>query len=135
MKEIITPDNVPAPIGPYSHAVRADGLVFISGQLPVTPDGSVVEGGIKEQASQALENLKTILRGAELTLEHVVKTTVYLDNIADFSVVNEVYGEFFPEAPPARACVQVAALPKGVLIEIEAVAVQTELPPLPELAV
>ncbi|MFH1038386.1 MAG: Rid family detoxifying hydrolase [PVC group bacterium] len=122
MKEIIRPGNMPPAAGPYSPAVRANGLVFISGQLPVTPEGTMVEGGIREQAFQVLENLKSVLRGAGLTPAHVVKTTVYLENIADFSVVNEVYGKYFAQEPPARACVQVSALPKGAAIEIDAVA-------------
>ena len=124
MKEIIKPDNALPASGPYSPAVKAAGLIFVSGQLPLTKEGCPVGGGIKEQTIQALENLKAVLAGAGLSLEQVVKTTVYLKDISDFSIFNGIYGQYFTASPPARACVGVSALPKGVSVEIEAIAVQ-----------
>ncbi|GAI44134.1 unnamed protein product [marine sediment metagenome] len=122
MKEIIQTKNAPAAIGPYSQAVATGNLIFVSGQIPYNPDGNPVEGGIKEQTVRVLENLKAVLEEAEVTPEQVVKVTVYLKNMADFSDFNEVYGEYFSDEPPARACVEVSALPKGVSIEIDAIA-------------
>ena len=123
MREIIETKNAPSPIGPYSQAVRANGFVFVSGQIPVLPDtGSVVEGGIAEQTHQVMKNLSAILNAAGTGLGKVVKTTVYLSNLDDFSEFNQVYGEYFGDAKPARATVQVARLPKEVLVEIEAIA-------------
>jgi 2-iminobutanoate/2-iminopropanoate deaminase len=124
MKEIIRTANAPAAIGPYSQAIGTSNLIFVSGQIPFTPGGERVEEGIKAETVQVLENLKAVLKEAEVTLEHVVKATVYLKNMADFSDFNEVYGEYFFEEPPARACVEVSALPKGVNVEIEAIAVR-----------
>jgi len=123
MREIIETDNAPAPIGPYSQAIRANGFVFVSGQIPVLPNtGSVVEGGIAEQTHQAMKNLAAILKASGTGLGKVVKTTVYLANLEDFSEFNQVYGEYFAGAKPARATVQVARLPKEALVEIEAIA-------------
>jgi 2-iminobutanoate/2-iminopropanoate deaminase len=123
MREIIQTKEAPAPIGPYSQAVRAKGFVFVSGQIPVQPDtGVVVGGGIVEQTHQVLKNLRAILQAAGAGLEDVVRTTVYLTNLDDFSEFNRVYGEYFAEAKPARATVQVARLPKEVLVEVEAIA-------------
>lgn len=123
MPEIIIAKNAPAPIGPYSQAVRANGFVFISGQIPVRPEtGSVVDGGIAEQTHQVMRNLAAILAAAGLGLEKVVKTTVYLSDLDDFSQFNQVYGEYFGNVKPARATVQVTRLPKEVLVEVEAVA-------------
>ena len=124
MKEIIQTENAPAAIGPYSQAIESGNLIFVSGQIPFTPDGERVEGGSKEETIQVLENLKAVLEEAAVTLEHVVKVTVYLKDMADFSDFNEVYGEYFSEEPPARACVEVSALPKGVSVEIDAIAVR-----------
>ncbi|MDP8215424.1 MAG: RidA family protein [Candidatus Euphemobacter frigidus] len=135
MKEIISSQNAPPAAGPYSQAVKAGDLIFISGQLPLTPEGVLVEGGIKEQTIQILKNLKSILEEAEITLEQVVKTTIYLDNMADFDAFNEVYREYFPDEPPARACVEVSALPQGVSVEIAAVAVRIGQSPMPEFPV
>ena len=135
MKEIISSQNAPPAAGPYSQAVKAGDLIFISGQLPLTPEGVLVEGGIKEQTIQILKNLKSILGEAEITLEQVVKTTIYLDNMADFDAFNEVYREYFPDEPPARACVEVSALPQGVSVEIAAVAVRIGQSPMPEFPV
>ena len=123
MQEIIETKKAPAPIGPYSQAVRASGFVFVSGQIPVRPEtGSVVEGGIAEQTHQVMKNLSAILGAAGLGLEKVVKTTVYLSNLDDFSKFNQIYGEYFADIKPARATVQVTRLPKEVLVEVEAIA-------------
>jgi len=126
-KEILSVPGAPAAIGPYSQAVRAGELVFTSGQIPIDPaTGAAVEGDVRAQAGRALENLKTVLEGSGSCLERVVKTTLFLKSMADFPAVNEVYGAFFSQEPPARATVEVAALPKGVLVEIEAVALVKE---------
>ncbi|MEG1641724.1 MAG: RidA family protein [Synergistaceae bacterium] len=124
MKEVISTDKAPAAIGPYSQAIKANGFVFTSGQLPIVPaTGAFPEGGVAEQAKQSLENIGAILKAENLGFEDVVKTTVFLKNIADFGAMNEVYATFFPEAAPARSCFEVANLPKGALVEIEVVAV------------
>ncbi len=123
MLEIIVTKDAPAPIGPYSQAVRAGGFVFISGQIPVHPDtGLVVQGDITAQTHQAMKNLSAILKAASSGLDRVVKTTVFLSDLDDFSGFNRIYEEYFGDAKPARATVQVARLPKEVLVEIEAVA-------------
>jgi 2-iminobutanoate/2-iminopropanoate deaminase len=122
-REVIVSAGAPAAIGPYSQAIRAGGLIFVSGQIPLDPrTGQVVEGGIAAQAERALVSLRAILEASGSGLERVVKTTVFLTDLGTFAEVNEVYARFFPRAPPARAAVQVAALPRGVGIEIEAVA-------------
>ncbi len=124
MREIIVTTDAPAPIGPYSQAVRANGLIFVSGQIPVKPEtGLVVEGGIAEQTRQVMKNLAAILKAAGSGLDHVVKTTVFLSDLEDFSGFNQIYEEYFGKAKPARATVQVTCLPKKVLLEIEAIAV------------
>jgi 2-iminobutanoate/2-iminopropanoate deaminase len=124
MREIIQTQNAPAPIGPYSQAVRANGFVFVSGQIPVLPESKqIAEGGITAQTHQVMHNLSAILDAAGSKLSKVVKTTVFLSNLDDFPEFNRIYGEYFPEAQPARSTVQVARLPMGVLLEIEAVAV------------
>ena len=120
---VIRSAGAPAAIGPYSQAVKAGGMVFVSGQIPIVPEtGQVVEGGIAAQTEQALDSLRAILEESGSGLERVLKTTVFLADLGSFAEVNEVYARFFPHAPPARATVQVAALPRGVGIEIEAVA-------------
>jgi len=122
MKAIST-QKAPAAIGPYSQAIQVGNLVFASGQIPINPlTGNIVEGGIKEQAHQALANVKAILEAAGLSLGNVVKTTVFLADINDFAEVNTIYGTYFTEPYPARSAVSVKALPKGALIEIEVVA-------------
>ncbi len=122
MKESINVAGAPAAVGPYVHAVKTGNLVFTSGQLGLIPaDGSLPEG-IEAQTRQSLENIKTVLEGCGSDLDHVVKTTIFLADIADFAKVNEIYGEFFTGEVPARSCVEVANLPKGGLIEIEVVA-------------
>lgn len=119
---IDTPD-APAAIGPYSQAVWAGNLLFTSGQIPIDPKtGNVVEGGVEAQATQALNNLQAVLKAAGLGLGQVVKTTVFIKDMSDFQKINAVYAGFFAAPCPARSCVEVARLPKDVLIEIEAVA-------------
>ena len=122
----ITSGGAPAAIGPYSQAVRAGGFVFVSGQIPLDPaTGQVVGGGIAAQADRVLRSLQAILEASGSGLDRVVKTTVFLTDLGGFAEVNEVYARFFTGLPPARATVQVAALPRGVGIEIEAVALAT----------
>ncbi|MDD5951223.1 MAG: RidA family protein [Bacteroidales bacterium] len=122
MKKIIASNNAPAAVGPYSQAIELNGTLFVSGQLPVNPaDGSVPEG-IEAQTRQSLQNIGAILEEAGLSFNDVVKTTVLLEDIADFGAMNAVYAEFFPETKPARVCYQVVALPKGVKVEIDAIA-------------
>jgi 2-iminobutanoate/2-iminopropanoate deaminase len=123
-REFIETDKAPVPIGPYSQAVKVQNLVFVSGQIPVRPEtGQVVEGGIESQTHQVLKNLSAVLDKAGSSLGEVVKTTVFLSNLDDFSAFNGVYEEYFREAKPARATVEVARLPREVLVEIEAIAV------------
>jgi len=123
IKEIIKTDKAPAAIGPYSQAVKSGGFIFISGQIPLDPaTGNVVEGGIKEQTERVMKNLEAVLEAAGTDIKAVVKTTIFLTNLSDFATVNEIYGAYFNENPPARATVEVSSLPKGVEVEIEAVA-------------
>ena len=122
MKAIST-QKAPAAIGPYCQAIKVGNLVYTSGQIPIDPaTGSFVEGGIKEQARQSLTNVKAILEEAGLTMSNVVKTTVFMADMADFADMNAVYAEFFAEPYPARSAVAVKTLPKGALVEIEVVA-------------
>ena len=122
--ETINTKNAPAAIGPYSQAVKVDNLLFISGQLPMDPNTmSIVPGTIKDQTARSIENLKAILEEAGLTLNNVAKTTVFIKDMNDFADINEVYASYFTENKPARACVEVARLPKDVGVEIEAIAV------------
>ena len=123
-KKVTHSDKAPAAIGPYSQAIKWGNMLFTSGQIPLDPaSGRVVEGGIKAQTKQALENLKQVLIAGGASLENVVKTTCFLDNMNDFAQFNEVYAEYFKNSPPARSCVAVDRLPKDVLVEIEAIAV------------
>ena len=122
-REVISSAGAPAAIGPYSQAIRAGGLVFVSGQIPLDPaTGLVVEGGIAAQAGRVLESLRAVLEASGSGMARVVKTTVFLTDLGSFAEVNEVYARFFPVAPPARSTVEVAGLPRGAGIEIEAVA-------------
>ena len=122
MKTIHT-NNAPAAIGPYSQAIEVNGFIFASGQIPIDPStGNFVEGGIKEQTKQAITNAKNILKEAGPDLAHVVKTTVYLANMADFAAMNEIYATFFQQPFPARSAVAVKDLPKGALVEVEVLA-------------
>ncbi|WAA09486.1 RidA family protein [Fervidibacillus albus] len=125
MKEIYT-KRAPEAIGPYSQAIRWEGLVFTSGQIPLTKEGELVDGAIEEQTEQVLENLKAVLEEAGSSLEKVIKTTVYLKNMGDFQKMNAVYHRFFSHHKPARSAVEVNRLPKDVLIEIEAIAAVNE---------
>lgn len=125
MRRAVDTYAAPAAIGPYAQAVRLGDVVYCSGQIPLTPAGDLVEGGIAEQTRQVLVNLDAVLRAAGASLASVVKTTVYLKDLAEFGAMNEVYGTFFAEAPPARATVEVARLPKDVRVEIECVAACT----------
>lgn len=122
-KKIIISSKLPV-AGPYSPAVEANGFIFLSGQIPVNPNTGEIVSDIKDAARQVLVNIQTLLGEAGLSLSNIVKTTIFLKNIADFTVVNEIYAEFFPHNPPARSTVEVSNLPKGVLLEIEAVAVK-----------
>jgi len=121
-RQIIQADGAPAAIGPYSHAVRAGELLFCSGQIPLDPaTGEIVDGGAAEQARRCLENLTAVCRAAGTTLERAVRMTIYMTDLGAFGDVNEVYGSFFGEEPPARVTVGVAQLPRGAAVEIDAV--------------
>ena len=123
MKEIIQTEQAPQAIGPYSQAVKANGLVFASGQIPIDPKtGQFVAGGIEEQTEQVLKNLGAVLEAAGSSLNRIVKTTVFLVDMQEFAAMNEDYGKFFNELPPARATVQAARLPRDARVEIEAIA-------------
>ncbi len=123
MLKIIHTDNAPKAVGPYSQAVQGGNMVFVSGQIPVDPaTGKVVEGGIQAETTQSLENAKAILAEAGLTFNDVMKVTVYLDKIADFAAMNEIYAKYFVDHKPARAAFEVGALPLGVAVEIEMIA-------------
>jgi len=124
MKKIIIAEHAPAAIGPYSHAVQVGNMVYTSGQVALDPaTGKKIEGNIEAETRQVLVNLKAVLNAAGAEFANVVKTTVFLTDLADFALVNGVYAEAFPENPPARSCIQVAALPAGARVEIEAVAI------------
>lgn len=123
MKSIVSTTNAPAAIGPYSQAVKIGNFVFTSGQIPINPaTGQVITGSVEEQAKLVLNNLKAVLEAAGSSLDKVVKTTVFIKDMNDFAAVNTVYATFFPAEAPARSCVEVARLPKDVLVEIEAIA-------------
>ena len=125
MKKRIETSKAPAAIGPYSQAVEANGMVFVSGQLPVDPaTGEFVPGGIKELTHRSLTNIKSILAEEGLTMQHIVKTTVFLADINDFAEMNEVYATFFEGVAPARSAMAVKTLPKGARVEIECIAVK-----------
>jgi 2-iminobutanoate/2-iminopropanoate deaminase len=122
-RTVVTTDKAPKAVGPYSAAIRAGDFVFASGSLGLDPaSGEFVSGGVEAQTRQSLKNLRAILEAAGAGMDTVVKTTVFLQNMKDFSAMNAVYAEFFPSEPPARSAVEVAAVPKGGLVEIEAVA-------------
>ncbi len=122
MRETISTDTAPAAIGPYAQAVRVGDLVFTSGQIPLLPDGTLLDGDVRAQTEQVLKNLQAVLEAGGASLESVVKCTCFLADMNDFAVMNEVYGSFFSSDPPARSAVEVARLPKDVRIEIEAIA-------------
>jgi 2-iminobutanoate/2-iminopropanoate deaminase len=123
VKDIVNTDRGPKPIGPYSQAVKINGLLYLSGQIPLDPKTNELIGGdIKQQTERVLENIKGILEAAGSNLHHVVKTTVFLKDMNEFPAMNEVYGRYFTAAPPARSTVQVARLPKDASVEIEVIA-------------
>ena len=123
MKEIISTDQAPKAIGPYSQAVRWNGMVFLSGQIPLDPaTGQLIDGGIEEQTVRVLENLRAVLEASGASFETVLKTTIFVKDLGDFAKVNEIYGRYFPTNPPARATVEAARLPRDVRVEIEAIA-------------
>lgn len=123
MKDIVQTDRAPQAIGPYSQAIKAGDLLFASGQIPIDPrSGQFVEGGIVEQTEQVLQNLSAVLEAAGSSLDRVVKTTVFLADMNEFSAMNEVYGKYFSSRPPARATVQAARLPRDARVEIECIA-------------
>ena len=124
-RDAIATTGAPAAIGPYSQAIATDGLVFCSGQLGLDPATGALVEGVEAQAERSLQNLAAVLAAAGLTMGEVVKTTIFLADMGDFAVVNGVYGRFMPDPPPARSTVAVAALPKGGLVEIEAIARRT----------
>lgn len=123
MKQVINIKNAPKPIGPYSQAVLANGTLYVSGQIPVNPFTSeLVKGSIEDQTIQVLENLKSILESAQLGFENVVKVSIFLKDLGDFKIVNEIYATYFKENPPARETIQVARLPLDVGIEVSLIA-------------
>ncbi|CEP66102.1 Endoribonuclease L-PSP/chorismate mutase-like [Moorella glycerini] len=124
LKNVIATDEAPQAIGPYSQAIKAGNFIFTSGQIPIDPaNGQIVDGGAAEQTARVMANLQAVLAAAGAGLENVVKTTLYIKDMHDFGTINEVYSRYFTKVPPARSCVEVARLPKDVLVEIEAVAV------------
>ena len=127
MKKIISTSEAPAAVGPYSQAVRAGSTVYCAGQIPLDPkSGQIVSQDISEQTRRVLENVTAVLRAEGLTFESIVKTTIFLTDLADFQTVNEIYGSYFKKEPPARSTVQVSALPKGARVEIEVIAMADE---------
>jgi len=123
MRDVISTKDAPQAIGPYSQAIRANGFVFVSGQVAIDPSTQqVLDGDVSAQTDRVLKNLSAILNAAGSTLEKVVRSTVFLKNMGDFAAMNEVYGRYFKEKPPARSTVEVARLPKDVLVEIDVIA-------------
>lgn len=123
MKKVIKTDLAPKAIGPYSQAIMLGDLLFTSGQIPIDPEnGEIVEGGIKAQATQSMENIKNILSAAGMDFSNVVKTTIFLTDLKNFGLVNDIYGGYFDQEPPARSCIEISKLPKDALIEIEVIA-------------
>jgi 2-iminobutanoate/2-iminopropanoate deaminase len=125
MKKVIHTESAPKAVGPYSQAIEVNGMLFISGQIPIDPAlGKIVEGGIKEQTEQVMKNIGAILREAGYSYTDVVKSTCLLDDMANFTAMNEVYAKYYPENPPARAAYGVVKLPLGAMIEIETIAIK-----------
>lgn len=122
--KVISTDKAPAAIGPYSQAIEVNGMVYASGQIPVNPATGEIPEGVEAQAKQALTNLTNLLVEAGSSIEKIVKTTVFIKNMEDFGKINEIYAEYFTGTYPARSCVEVARLPKDVLLEIEAIAIK-----------
>lgn len=125
--EIISTDRAPAAIGPYSQAVKTNGMIYTSGQIALTPSGELIDRDIKRQTKQVLTNLKNLLEDCGSGLDRVVKTTIFLENIEDFGIVNVIYAEYFGDHKPARSTVAVKTLPKNVLVEIEAIAIESSM--------
>jgi len=123
MRKVIHTDKAPRAVGPYSQAIAAGGQVWISGQIALVPEtGEMVKDGVEAEAVQVMKNLSAVLEAAGSSLASIIKATVYLTDLGDYEKVNEIYGSFFPEAPPARVCIEVSRLPKGASVEIDAVA-------------
>jgi 2-iminobutanoate/2-iminopropanoate deaminase len=122
MKKIITSNNAPKAIGPYSQAIVLNNVLYTSGQIGLDPQTGDLKIGIEEQVKQVMENLKALLKEADMDFLNVVKTTIFLKSMEDFALVNQIYASYFNENPPARSCVEVSALPKGALVEIELIA-------------
>ncbi|MDQ3200258.1 MAG: RidA family protein [Verrucomicrobiota bacterium] len=129
MKKIVSTSDAPAAIGPYSQAIRSGSMLYCAGQIPLDPaTGQIVPGDIGEQTKRVLENVAAILKAEHLCFDHVIKTTVFLTSMDDFQAMNEIYGTYFRENPPARSTVAVSALPKGAKVEIEVIAAASENP-------
>ena len=124
MKKVISTTNAPAAIGPYSQAIEANGFVFASGQIPVNPETGEIPEGIEAQTEQVMKNVKNLLEAAGTSVDQVVKTGVFIKNMDDFATINGIYAKYFAKDCPARSCVEVARLPKDVLLEMEAIAVK-----------
>jgi len=125
MKKVIHTTNAPQAVGPYSQAIEINGMLFISGQIPINPKtGKIIEGGIAKQTEQVMQNIEAILTEAGFTFNDVIKSTCLLDNMDNFAAMNEVYGKYYPQNPPARAAYGVVKLPLGVMVEIETIAVK-----------
>lgn len=124
MSKVISTDKAPAAIGPYSQAIEVNGMVFTSGVIPVDTQTGVIPATIEEQANQAFSNLKNLIEASGATIDKVIKTTVFIKEMNDFGAINEVYADFFQAPFPARSCVEVARLPKDVMLEIEAIAIK-----------
>ena len=124
MKKVISTEKAPAAIGPYSQAIEANGFVFASGQIPVDPETGVIPEGIEAQAEQVMKNMKNLLEAAGTSIDQVVKTSVFIKNMDDFATINVIYAKYFEKDCPARSCVEIARLPKDVLLEMEAIAVK-----------
>ena len=125
--EIIQTENAPAAIGPYSQAIKYNGIVYTSGQIAITPEGQLVERDIKKQTHQVLTNLQNVLLEANSNLDKVIKATIYLENMEDFGIVNVIYAEYFGDHKPARSTVAVKTLPKNVLVEIDVIAISDDI--------
>ena len=127
MKRVVSTNDAPAAVGPYSQAIRSGAMLFCAGQIPLDPKtGQIVSDDVSAQTKRVLENLSAVLRAENLNFGHVVKTTIFLTSLGDFQTVNEIYGTYFRENPPARSTIEVSALPKGAKVEIEAIAVASE---------
>ncbi len=121
MSKVISTDKAPAAIGPYSQAIEVNGMVFTSGVIPVNPQTGVIPATIQEQANQAFSNLRNLIEASGATIDKVIKTTVFIKEMDDFGKINEIYAQYFKEPFPARSCVEVARLPKDVMLEVEAI--------------